>query len=47
MTIDTLALVAITGIELLGFNVPGTKGFGLDQGTGIALAGIGYLYSHL
>ena len=37
-----IVVLAITGVELLGFNVPGLKGIPLNQGTGIAIAGIGY-----
>ena len=42
-----LAIIAITAIELLGFNIPGIRGIALSQNTGIGLAGLGFLYSKL
>jgi hypothetical protein len=42
-----LALIAVTGIELLGFNIPGIQGIPLTQQAGIGAAGIGFLYSKL
>ena len=37
-----IVLIAVTGVELLGFNVPGVKSLPLTQNVGIAIAGIGY-----
>ena len=37
-----IVLIAVTGVELLGFNVPGIKALPLTQNVGIAIAGIGY-----
>jgi len=42
-----LLVLAVTAVEILGFNVPGIAKLSLDQGTGIALAGIGFLLSKL
>lgn len=42
-----LAVIAITGIELLGFNIPGINGIPLTQPAGIGAAGLGFLYSKL
>lgn len=42
-----LAVVAVTAIELLGFNVPGIDGVPLTQNAGIGAAGLGFLYSKL
>lgn len=42
-----LAIIAVTAVELLGFNIPAVKGIGLNQNTGIGLAGLGFLYSKL
>lgn len=42
-----LAAIAITAIELIGFNVPGFKSIPLSQNTGIGMAGLGFLYSKL
>jgi len=42
-----LAVIAVTGIELLGFNIPGISGIPLTQAAGIGAAGIGFLYSKL
>lgn len=43
-----LAVLAVTAIELLlDIRMPASPGIKLDQGTGIALAGIGFLLSKL
>jgi len=42
-----LLIIAITGVEMLGFNVPGISGIPLTQTAGIGAAGIGFLYSKL
>jgi len=42
-----LAIIAVTAVELLGFNVPAIRGIALSQNTGIGLAGLGFLYSKL
>ena len=42
-----LATIAITAIEMLGFNIPAVRGVALSQNTGIGLAGLGFLYSKL
>ena len=42
-----LAIIAITAVELLGFNIPGVRALDMNQNTGIGLAGLGFLYSKL
>ena len=37
-----IIVIAVTGVELLGFNVPGIKSLPLTQNAGIAIAAIGY-----
>ena len=37
-----IVIIAVTGVELAGFNVPGIKPLPLTQNVGIAIAGIAY-----
>ena len=37
-----IILIAVTGVELLGFNVPGINSLPLTQNAGVAIAAIGY-----
>lgn len=47
ITFALLLVIAITAVELLGVNIPNVPRLSLDQGTGIGLAGLGFLLSKL
>ena len=47
VAIAFLAVIAVTAVELLGWNIPSVKGLDLTQGVGIGAAGIGFLLSKL
>lgn len=42
-----IVLLAITGIEALGWNIPSISGIPMNQGSGIFLAGLGFLLSKI